>query len=167
MLALLIGAVAMLGLATGRLVAGQGLAEARNHSQATLLATDMLHRLLANPGQLDAYLVEAPGDSGPVPALERDCRAAPCTPGELARFDLYQGLRQLRGADPGEADRPWQDLPADSRLCLRRAGKRLEVVVVWPARSRGLAGAAPDCGTAAPAETRRQLSLVTWLGEGT
>lgn len=155
MLALLIGGVATLGLATSRLAAGHGLAEARHHSRATLLATDMLHRLQANPGQLADYLVEGLGDPGQLPALARDCRVAACTPGELARFDLHQGLRQLVEAD----------LPVDTRLCLRQTGARLVVAVVWGGRGRVPGVSTADCPAATPDGTGQQLSLVSWLGE--
>jgi type IV pilus assembly protein PilV len=105
MVALLVFSTAMTGMLATQLAGKQSAAEALQRSTATLLAQDMLERIRSNPGQAESYANAGLGDvDSPQPLPDRDCAQQDCSPGQLARYDLWHweslltGLTEARGS---------------------------------------------------------------------
>lgn len=159
MLAVLVGSLGMLGLAASQLLASRMLDEARQRSQATLLAVDMHARLRANAGHMALYPVHGLG-AEPEPVQTRDCRQVSCSPADLARFDLDQWARQLAGR-PGQGP----DAAGTLRACVDVSGRLVTVALAWRGRGAALPDPSPlDCpaGESPGPGWQRGLRLSSW-----
>jgi type IV pilus assembly protein PilV len=87
MIAMVIFAVGMLGLAGIQALSLESSHSSYSRSQAVLLASDMVDRMKANPSALASYVIDtATTPSAPSPL----CNAAECNNTEMAAFDLWQ-----------------------------------------------------------------------------
>ncbi|MAL94671.1 MAG: type IV pilus modification protein PilV [Haliea sp.] len=159
MLAVLVGSLGMLGLAASQVLASRMLDEARQRSQATLLAVDMHARLRANAGHRGLYPVHGLG-AEPAPVQPPDCRQVSCSPADLARFDLDQWARQLTGR-PGQGP----DAAGTLRACVDVSGRLVTVALAWRGRGVALPDPPPhDCpaGESPGPGRQRGLRLSSW-----
>jgi type IV pilus assembly protein PilV len=173
LLALLLLSVGMMGLLAAQLAGKRAGFEASQRSSATAMARDILERMRANPGQLEAYQIEGAGDeAGRLPPPAANCDAAPCTAAQLAAFDVWQWESQLLGESEQVGGESAGGL-LSPRGCIRGDDGAVTVILSW----RGFAPEGPaatsDCGeNAGPAvpqdggieATRRhQLAIATYI----
>ncbi len=95
----LIFALGVLGLSTMQVKAKRTSYDALQRSLATSLARDMVARMRSNPSTIDTYaaitfLGGVTSGNEPSP----DCKAALCTPSQLASHDLWEWEQALEGA---------------------------------------------------------------------
>lgn len=133
MLVLAAGVLGMVGLQIGT---AQNNRAALERSLATLLASDLMERMRANRGTAYPDVGEgAPGAFG-------DCMARPCTPAQLAAFDVVVwkcSLGRWNDAVPCQAVRSNGLLPPLDRQrglplgdgALARRGGLVAVTVLW------------------------------------
>jgi type IV pilus assembly protein PilV len=175
LLALLIFSVGMLGLMSAQLAGKRAVFEAGQRSTATALARDILERIRANPGQLDAYeLAVAAGDeSARLPSPGADCDAVPCTAEQLAAFDVWQWESLLLG----ESEQVGGDSTGglvSPRGCIRRDGAEVTVTISWLASAPDGSAVASGCdtegsGPASPVDAgieatrRHHLAIATFI----
>lgn len=173
LIALLIFAVGMMGLVAAQLAGKRAGFEANQRSIATALARDMLERMRANAGQLEAYQVAGVGGgSGRLPSPEADCRSVECTAQQMAAFDLWQWESLLFG-EPEQVGGENAGGLVSPRGCIRREGGEITVSISWlgvtpegPAAPVACGeNAAPGAPEDAGVETRRrhQLTLATFV----
>jgi type IV pilus assembly protein PilV len=173
LIALLIFAVGMMGLIAAQLAGKRASFEASQRSTATALARDILERMRANPGQLEAYQVAGVGDhSGRLPAPEADCSFVACTAQQMAAFDVWQWESLLIG-EPEQVGGESAGGLVSPRGCIRREGGAITVTVSWlgvtPEGPAAPIACGENPGPGAPedagVETRRrhQLTLATFV----
>ena len=131
LVAVLVVAVGALGVAGLQLVSIQNNRGAMQYSVTTLLATDLVERMRANPN------ADYGTDLGTAPPAFHDCLANDCTPGQLAQFDLAiwkcaLGEWQQDTTCDGlpEAIRPMAVLPGGDGQVVEDAGV-VTVTVAW------------------------------------
>lgn len=95
LVALFVFAIGILTVAGLQIVSKRTNFDAVQRTSATYLAYDIIERMRANPGQLAVYVDDVLGEDRPVPAV--DCRAAACTPTQLADFDVWQWQQAIDG----------------------------------------------------------------------
>ncbi len=86
MIAMVIFAVGVLGLAGMQAIALENSFESSSRNQAIILAYSMSDRMLANRPALDNYLIAHADTVG----VDTTCNTGTCTPAELASFDHSQ-----------------------------------------------------------------------------
>lgn len=129
--ALLIFSMGMLGLLSAQWVGKKTAFEASQRSVATALVRDILERMRANPGQLEAYQAGSLGDEvGRITAPEIDCDVMDCTAAELALFDLWQWESLLLGDSEQDLVGSAGGLVAP-RACISSAGGAVNVTISW------------------------------------
>lgn len=171
MVAILVFALGLLGLAGMQLLAHQASYDAVQATRANALARDILARLRRNPTQAAAYQLEDLGGG----AHEFDaaaCEAQTCTAAELAEYDLARWQRALRGEDTRDsADAPVGSLVA-GRACIRGDGPVIRLVLTWRGLSSLPSTSAPADGSPCAQVPglygeddahRRLLTASTWL----
>jgi type IV pilus assembly protein PilV len=101
-------AIGLLGIAGLQFMSKRSNFEAVQRTTATLLASDIVERMRANPTQLIEYGGSAgapiPSLGGPTPtrtAPGADCSVDPCTAFELSQHDLWQWETALNGMSDG------------------------------------------------------------------
>jgi type IV pilus assembly protein PilV len=99
LVALVVLAVGMLGMAVLLVEGLQGSRSALEHTQAVNLASDITERMRANRAAGRAYDT---ADGTPDPRLDAACEVAagPCAPGAMAGNDLRRWLDAVAGALP-------------------------------------------------------------------
>lgn len=103
LVAMLLLAVGVLGASAMQLHAARARQESALQSAAMRMMADMADRIRANQASAALYLdldYDAAREGEP-PAPARECRAAACTRGEMARFDAYQFRQQVYDSLPG------------------------------------------------------------------
>ena len=106
MVALFTTSVGLLGLAAMQTKSLQFNQSAYMRTQATILANDLIDRMRGNSVGSSNYEITLADDPAVPPV---NCLAAPCTPVELATFDLNQWVDTLETQLP-EGDGAVQDL---------------------------------------------------------
>ncbi|MEH6593737.1 MAG: type IV pilus modification protein PilV [Halioglobus sp.] len=96
LVAVLVSAIGVLGLAAMQISAKRAIYEAAQRSIATNLAGDMLERMRSNPSALAAYRVM--GLEGPATPSTRNCSMSVCSALQLAAHDLFEWSALLQGA---------------------------------------------------------------------
>jgi len=171
MVAILVFALGLLGLAGMQLRAHQASYDAVQATRANALARDILARLGRNPTQAAAYQLEDLG-GGAHEFAPVACDAGTCTAAELAVYDLARWQRALRGEDVRDsADAPVGGLVA-GRVCIRGDGPVIRLLLTW----RGLSSmpSTPEPADGSPCAQvpglygednahRRQLQASAWL----
>lgn len=103
MIAVLILAIGILGIAGLQVTSKRSSYEAIQRSTATMLIRDMIERMRANPEQLDAYTNTGAGrtfsPSVVITTAVTNCfgTGANCTAATIATYDLYEWERALTG----------------------------------------------------------------------
>ncbi|MBB3122313.1 type IV pilus modification protein PilV [Pseudoduganella violacea] len=155
LVAMLLLAMGVIGASAMQLHALRTRHESATLSAAMRMAADMADRIRANAASAHLYLeldYESAREGEPqLPA--RQCRAAACTSGEMARFDAYQFQQLVHDSLPGGRARICRDAAtwAAGRPrweCSNAAGAPLVIKLGWRARN-------PD-GTPAQAATDEQ-----------
>ncbi len=158
LVALLLFSAGVLGLLSSQIAGQRATHSALQHTVALVLAQDLLARVEANPRAVDEY---AATDlvAGPAHTPEVDCRHAPCTPIELAHYDLWEVASGL-GAVTGVAGASRLGRLHGARACVQRAGREVTVTLTWQGRVGEPGAGAVHCGAdGAPPENpgRRQV----------
>lgn len=169
--------IGMLGIAA-MLLSGQRSSQASfDRTQAVAMASDMLERILANPGGAAAYATGLGSNAlGGGRLTEPDeCDATECTVAETVARDRWDWERRLDGASVsvgvGEDANPVGGL-IQARGCIdfipnddMENSGRIRVIVNWLGLSEisGLGAANEGCGVVADADAgfRRQVVLET------
>ena len=161
--ATLVLSIGVLGLVGLQLAAGRAGHEGLQRTVAAQLASDLIERMRANAGALQAYASSGLG-AGSGTALPRPaalCRLTRCTPLQLALADLYQWQQALNGAN--------SSTPAGESVgglvrpvgCVEiQPGAMVTVAIAWEGRTRQSApGAGRGCGSGrfGPGDEQRQL----------
>lgn len=180
LVAVLVFAVGLLGLAGAQVSAKQNGLEALQRSVATALARDLLERMRSNPGQMQAYRLDNAAPAGAMPAALPGCArssvagagAHRCTPAELAVHDLGEWLQLLAGAAAVASvdgiERPVAGL-LEPRACVAVASSgRVSVTLAWRGLQPLTGAAESSCGAGGgwygPAdELRRVLVMRSWI----
>lgn len=140
LIALVILAIGLLGMASLMLTSMQSNQSAAERSAAIVLSYDLVERMRGNPDQIDLYV----GDIGDPSTLLDPCdTSGACNGGmnaeELAGNDLLNWAGQLQNNIPGSAA-VVEQLP-DNEYC---------IAIFWPQNQAGMVAAgATACGTAA------------------
>lgn len=139
LIAVLILAVGILGLAQMQLSAKRASFEATQRSIATSLARDILERIRSNPGQAATYAAATPTNgivlnaSYSFPSVT-DCTANSCTAAQLAGYDMRDWTEMVRG-DRIKVDVGGTDVPAGGLLnpvvCMFENTGVVTVVIAW------------------------------------
>ncbi|PLW81625.1 type IV pilus modification protein PilV [Kineobactrum sediminis] len=173
LIATLVFAVGLLGMAGLQLAAKKNSHEALQRSIATSLARDIVERIHSNPGQLSQYLLE--DITAPI-AGAKDCASAPgstetaalCTPAELAAYDLADWRALLFGAAETvviNAAVVSAGGLVDPRACIRSSGRDVKIVLAWRGVNPMTSSAESDCGAGAgiygPEDELRRLLVLT------
>lgn len=153
LVALLILAIGLLGLAGLQFSALRGNTQSYERSQALALINELFdrmraHRVSAAEGRFNLEPFEDRGS----PA---DCEQAPCTPEEAAEFELAQWLQRLSETLPG-ATASIQQKCAPDIPCVQRS--TLVVRVLWDENRAAVSDA--SCPDAADFDPAIHLSCV-------
>ena len=160
LIALLIFAVGVLGMASMQLTAKRTGYEATQRSIATSLARDILERMRSNPGLPDLYVI-TDTDMATLMATTSysgtpDCGADPCDPNQLAPYDLYDWSQLLTGAsETVTIDSTTSNVGGllDSRACISNAtgadAGNVTVAIAWRGVSELTNSTESDCGNGA------------------
>mgnify|MGYP000901146229 CR=1 FL=1 len=178
MIALLVLAVGLLGIATLQATAKRSVHQAGQRSLAISLADSMVERIRINPAAAAAYhtgLGASALGGGTILDAPRDCAAQTCTPAQVAAWDLWRWEQQLDGATIRDANANAVGGLIEPHGCVvfQSAGGalpntgRLRVIVSW----RGvtdtsdalLAGQACGTGAAGTLASRRQVVVNTYV----
>jgi type IV pilus assembly protein PilV len=177
LLALLIFSTGMMGVMSAQWVAKKAVHEASQRSTATVLGADIVERMRANRGQLEAYRAIALGDTAQLlPRPDANCNIATCTALQLARFDLWQWESNLLGLSERGGSGSSGGL-VSPLACISSDGGEVSVTISWlvstvAQQPTPLTCSAEDIGAGAtPSESngdtlhRRQLIISTFIGE--
>lgn len=143
--------IGLLGIAGLQTVAKTSNFEAIQRTTAVMLAEDIAERMRANPSNLDAYVVgnDTPitvntGTALPAPACTS---AAPCTPAQMATFDLYQWEQAIIGATDQSAGSNTGGL-AEPSACITAGATTGEytIAIAWRGKTPLSNPAASICG---------------------
>jgi len=139
LIAVLILAVGILGLAQMQLSAKRASFEATQRSIATSLARDILERIRSNPGEAATYAVATPANgivldaAYTFPAVT-DCTTNSCTAAQLAAYDMRDWTEMVRG-DRIMVDVGGTDISAGGLLnpvvCMFENAGVITVVIAW------------------------------------
>ena len=166
LVALLVFAVGLTGMAAVQLAAGRHSLESGQRSFATGLASDILERMRSNPGALLHYAGAELGAGEQ--AFAAACDRQPCDARRLAARDLYEWDQLLRGY-PGQlvlagAARSAGGL-VDGRVCIDVEDGLARVAVAWRGAQRDRSPADAGCGEGSglygPRDRHRRLVLLS------
>lgn len=96
LVAVLLLAVGILGLAGMQLTAKRAGNEAHHRTTAIMLSQSLLEKIRNNPHSLSRYVFTWISGAE-LPVAASDCAAARCTTTQMAAYDINQWVRELRG----------------------------------------------------------------------
>ena len=147
MLALLVFSTAMTGTLAAQAVGMQASAAALQRSSAALYAQDLLARVRANPGAVSRYVATGLGDPGNRQATpSRNCEYQPCSPAELAIYDLWQWETLLLGANARIGEQPVGGLYFPT-ACLFHDSGWVRLHLYWQAAGHARPADEAECGS--------------------
>ncbi|MEH6582015.1 MAG: type IV pilus modification protein PilV [Halioglobus sp.] len=170
LVAVLVSAIGVLGLAAMQISAKRATYEAAQRSIATNLAGDMLERMRSNPSALAAYRVM--DLAGPAIPSTRNCSMSVCSALQLAAHDLFEWRELLQGVSERlEINGRVTEAGglADSSACITHTAGLVSVALSW----RGVHVMAnpmeSDCGNSdaryGPSSgLRRSLVMTSYIG---
>lgn len=174
LVSVIVFAVGILGTASLQTVAKRANFDAVQRTTASQLAFDVFERMRANTGALDGYLAApgaALGVANVMPVPLNDCKAASCTPQELADRDQWEWQQSLNGAleikDSGNTGGL-----ADASACITGpadgSSGLYTVTIVWRGISEVPTSQAIACGTGSGLygsnnEYRRVMTVSTFI----
>lgn len=135
LLALMIFSAGLIGLLAAQLAGLKASHEASQRTVATVLASDILERIQANPVNADAYVYPRQGEVGQrLPAPAADCGLVACSGLQLAAFDLWQWESLLLGSSEDEPGRRAGQLRFPG-ACITHNEGVVGIVVSWQGAS--------------------------------
>jgi len=143
LVALIVLAVGLLGLATLQNLGLRFGHQSYERTQATILIYDIVDRMRANPTGVNggAYAIALTGSP---PSVSSDCNSTACNAAEMATFDLSEWLSNISGqatpANPG-VNRPM--LAGGQGEIVSIGGSRFDITIQWVEQRQG-AGVAPE-----------------------
>jgi type IV pilus assembly protein PilV len=142
---LAIGVMGVIGLQTSTY---KQLQTSNNFSKASMLASDMADRMLANQENVPAtaYVHTVPPEEKPEP----DCALEDCTAAELAAYDVWRWQTELLGKDPDDETKIPGSLPNATGEVATNADAEFIILVRWDDDMSGSTGTA--CAARDPAE---------------
>lgn len=168
LISIVILSVGILGLSALQLTAKRAGFESVQRSMATALVRDISERIRMNPGEASSYVVDDLGGGSIATEPSPDCKAADCTPAQLAAHDLWEWEEALDGAaeKSGTANAGGLVSP---RACITHASGVVTVAITWlgfedlgsPTQSDCGEGLGIYNGSDGSADERRQLLFVT------
>lgn len=172
LVAVLVFAVGLLGIAGLQVVAKKTNYDAVQRTTASMLVQDMVERMRANDEALDAYVSSEVGRGQTGNEPSPNCRhGTPCTAAQLAVHDLWEweqaldGAAELQGAETtGGLSQPTGCVSGPTS---GGAGD-YTVTVVWRGLRRGTNPTASSCGEdpdlyGSDNEFRRMVSLQVFI----
>lgn len=166
--ALLVLAIATLGLGRLQIDARRVGLDAAQRWEAATLANDLLERLRVNRPALPGYGIAGLGSAGgsPLAVPPIDCFQVSCTAAELTASDLWQWGQALDGAaTAGSAGGL-----VGALACVTLSGRRVTVEITWQGfRAPASAQQSAGCGEGndpAPGLEIQRLRMSSWIGEG-
>lgn len=159
LVALLLFSTGALGLLSSQLAGQRATHAALQRSVALSLAQDLLARIESNPVASAEYAITELGASTR-DKPQVDCRHTPCTPSELARFDLWQFAGELGATVDGSRVPQLARLPS-ARACVALAGEEVTVTLSWLGHASAPGSAVTRCG--GDGALRRHVELSSWL----
>lgn len=171
LIAIVLLAVGILGLASMQISAKRLNADALQRSIATELAHDIIERMRSNPDQLAAYVGTYGGES--IGTAPTSCSSGACAPATLATRDVWEWEQALDGASEtiteGGQTRSVGGL-LTPRGCIVNAAGTVTVTIAWQGYeslsdlSANTCGA--DAGLYGTNDSQRQLLVVTTFIQG-
>jgi type IV pilus assembly protein PilV len=171
LIALLVLAVGILGLASMQLAAKRASFEATQRSIATSMARDILERMRSNPGLIDSYEVT---NMATATTPGTDCSKVSCDPNGLAEYDLWDWNQMVQGATETTSGGSNAGGLLNSVVCIDNDNGSVTVEIVW----QGVNDIVPDisvydCGAglsqytsaAGPNYLRRTLVMTSFIAE--
>lgn len=166
LIALLVFALGILGMASMQLNAKRLGYDALQRSLATNMARDIVERMRSNPSvdSLSVFGSATLGGGSITSEPSPNCRTSACTRVELARHDLWEwekildgASETLNGAEAGGLVSP--------RACITYNDGLVTVAIAWKGRSGKLNPSGSDCGKGLSLygddDKERQLILIT------
>ncbi len=177
LIAVLVFAVGVLGMAAMQISAKRASYEATQRSMATSLARDIIERIRSNPDSLNSYIVTNIGEGSlPSPPSETTCVSVACDPNDLAAYDVSEWSLSLVGnAEKSGSTRVGGLL--NSRACIANDNGTVWVAIAWQGVNEmvnpapdGPPTAIRDCGNGLAAYgtnnvLRRLIVMSTYIGE--
>ena len=159
LVALVLFATGAVGLVSSQIAGQRASHAALERTLALAIAEDFLARIHANPAAIAHYAVPRL-QAGVHDQPETDCRQSPCTPSELALYDLWH-MSVLMNAGSGDAVMPRLARLGAAVACVRRSGGEVTIHLSWRAHTADPAHADVRCAQGdAP---RREVALSTWV----
>lgn len=170
LVAIAVFSVGVLGTFAMQISAARVNFDAAQQLMATGLARDILERMRANTGALDAYAVTGVGQQA-LP-FATDCRLSDCSATHLAVFDLFAWTSRLSGETENVTiDEQLMNTGGlvSPRACIYYNQGRVEVAITWKGSGTIHVDSESDCGLnlglyGTADELRRLLIMTTYIG---
>lgn len=94
LITVVVAAIGLLAVAGLQVMSKKFNYDSVQRTSAAIMAQSMVEKMRSNPSSLDAYLT---ADAASV-SSDADCRSLPCTPLEIAAYDLVEWDASLQGA---------------------------------------------------------------------
>ena len=175
LIAVLVFAVGVLGMAAMQISAKRTSYEATQRSMATSMARDILERIRSNPDNLNAYVTASAIGEGSLPT-SGNCVSSACDPNDLAVYDLYDWSLSLVGNSEKSGTANVGGL-LDSRACIANDSRTIWVAIAWKGVTEMTnpdpnepPAAIADCGNSSGLYgtnnvNRRLLVMSTYVGD--
>lgn len=135
LVALLVLAVGMLGLAA---LQNMGLRlghQSYERTQATLLIYEMIDRMRANPAGVTNGDYSIPSLTNTAPTAATDCGSGACTPTQMAKYDMNQWISTITGAS-GAQNTPLTG--GEGAIVKAAATSRYDISIRWQEQDVGM-----------------------------
>jgi type IV pilus assembly protein PilV len=178
LVAVLVFALGLLGLAGAQITAKKNAMEAQQRSLATELARDLLERMRSNPRQVKAFVLDNVTPLAAAPAEAASCARSAvaggfrCSPAQLAAHDLGEWLQLLAGAAVVASTAGGGQSVAgllEPRACVVAAAAGVNVAIAWRGLEPMASSTESSCGAGggwygSADELRRVLVMHSWIG---
>lgn len=166
LIAVLITAVGILGVAAMQMAGKRNLYEGTQRSLATGYARDLIERMRGNPDQLATYVTTLGGGSS-TRSAGTDCSAAGanCTAAQLAARDLYDIEQAVLGAQESNVGGL-----VSPTVCIANNAGNVTVTIAWRGAVETSSPGGNNCGEGLGIygdddALRRTLTISTFIGE--
>lgn len=164
LISLVILSLGSLGVAGMQITSKQSTFESMQRTRAAYFANDVIERIRTNPTGLAVYSGKVVGGgtiaTKPSPACGT---GAPCSPAQLAAYDLWEWEQAIDGAAAKSSNGNSSGLLAPTG-CITNVNGQVNVAISWYGMKRmsdGAGAATSSCGTAG--SNRRQLVVATFV----
>jgi type IV pilus assembly protein PilV len=170
LVAVAVFSVGVLGTFAMQISAARVNFDAAQQLTATGLARDILERMRANTGELEAYAVTGAGQQA-LP-FATDCRLTVCSTAQLAAYDLFAWTSHLSGeTETVIIDQQLMKTGGlvSPRACIHYNQGRVEVAIAWKGSGSIQVDSESNCGLnlglyGSADELRRLLVMTTYIG---